>query len=187
MCASPVSYFRNSLVRLYRQRNLMYHFTCCTCEDLNSKEGGCYRTNSEEDTGSHLVQSLMDIVSSMINVSLVRDRVACNDVLISLGSELMGTVMFKANFESLELLQSYKIDAISSGSLLEIYSDNISTYMDMANFDGEMCMKHKHDAEKSMACRLWVYYNCKDGREAILRSPNLIKLRRMSTCDTLPA
>lgn len=155
VCASSISYFRHSLVRYSKEKGESIHFTFSTCEDLNARGGGCYKSNPEDDTGSHIVQSIMDIVSNMINVSLVRDRVACNDTLCALGSRLVGTVTFRANSETLESLNLFKsTDGVDSGSILEIYSNNISKYMDMANFDGETCLAYMHNAEIDMTCRL---------------------------------
>lgn len=75
--ASPLSYFSKSMETCSRHRHTSFHYVCHTCEDLNAKEGGCYKSNSESQDGNQLIQGLIDIVSSMVSVSLVRDRVAC--------------------------------------------------------------------------------------------------------------
>lgn len=102
VCASPLSYFKRSLIRYAMEKKMHFHFTCSTCEDQDAREGGCYKSSQDGDTGSHLIQGLMDIVSSMVSVSLVRDRATCHDILVSLGSTLLGTITFKADYESLQ-------------------------------------------------------------------------------------
>lgn len=186
VCASPVSYFKSSLVDLAREHKKSVHFMLSTCEDLNLNEGGVYRNADKDDSGMHLVQSMMDIVTNMLNVSLVRDRVACNDVLTSLGSTLIGTVCFKADQQNMLTLKEFKAkEGSECGTVTEMFCAEVKSYMDMSNFDGEMCLRHKKYADENMVCRLWVYANsttCND----VLGSCSLGDLRRGAYKDTLP-
>lgn len=188
VCASPLSYFRRSLISYAQEKGITYHFTCNTCEDLNSKNAQIYSTTSDDSASDHLVQSMVNIVSSMINVSLVRDRVACNDVLNSLGSKLLGTVSFKATVSSLATLMEFKAkDASLTGSVVELFGENIRKYMDMANFDGETCITYMMEAEKNMVCRLWVYCGGEERSIGdIIKSSRLTALRRCAIYDNLP-
>lgn len=186
VCASPLGYFRNSLVDLAKKQMRAIHFFTSCCEDQNKIEGGCYQTSTDGGSGLVLIQNMMDIVSSMINVSLVRDRVACNDVLMALGSTLVGTVTFIANYDTLSTLQKFKnCDACGCGSILEMFID-VECYMDMATFDGETCLRYMEEAEGKMKCRLWVYCNAQTTEKTILQSEHLKKLRKHSLSDTMP-
>lgn len=187
VCASPLSYFKYSLCRYGKSNNVNFHFTCSTCEDLNSSESDLHK-RCNDNAGNHLVQGLIDVVSNMLNVSLVRDRVACNDILNSLGCRLLGTVTFKAHCDSLKLLVEFKLKSKNSGTILEIYSTTTSMLMDMAHFDGSTCLKYMEEAENSMMCRLWVYYNThiKRDKSRIMRDTNLQSLKRLSTEHQLP-
>lgn len=186
VCASPVAYFVKALILKAKESKKRMHFTCHTCEDINSHNGGCYKRESVEDGNTHLIESIMDTFTSMLTVSLVRDRVACGDVITSLGSTLLGYVAFKAIPANVEALKAFKEEEEGScqGTVSELYCDEIGSYMDMANFNGEMCLKTKEYADEHIMCRLWVY--CNGDPKELLESKSLQSLRHASVEDQLP-
>lgn len=203
--ASPLAFFKHSLVALTSKKGKgdSIHFVCSTCEDLNSStscsyetisdrndSGGtqprhvgcaarkCYDTTLEEGGGGgkHIIHRLLDTVTSMINVSLVRDRMACNDVISLLGASLLGTVILRASHENMCRLKAFKESRRKAGTIVELFSNCPGDYMDLTNFTGEDCLKHKANAEKTMYCRLWVYYLNADDKINMLKSGEFVSL-----------
>lgn len=188
VCASPLSYFHSCLVELSAKREQAFHFTCLTCEDLNGKEGGCYSTPSVDESDSsnnQVLQGLIETISSMLTVSLVRDRATSNQILTSIGSKLLGTVTFDANYCTLTTLQKFRKDTCRVGSILELYASGLNMYMDLANFDGQVCLKKKMEAEECMIGRLWVYSNQKESDLKVLENSNLLRLRDQASSENL--
>ena len=88
-----------------------------TCEDVNST------LHSEGKMEYNIARGLIEIASSLLNVSLVRDRMVCSEILESGGAELMGHVTFHANYATLQALEEYKkSDEGKWGTMLEMYT-----------------------------------------------------------------
>lgn len=185
VCATPVSYFVQALIGAARAAGKQIHFTCHTCEDINASNGGSYRRDTSDDGSGHLIESMMDIFMSMLNASLIRDRVACGDVLIFMGSTLLGYVTFRASNVNMQHLKKFKeAEGNCGGTVSEMFCNKVNSYMDMAHFDGQMSLQAMDYSYEHMLCRVWIY--CNGTPSKVLGSESLQWLRTKSVEDQLP-
>lgn len=89
---------------MYRKNKKALHFTCLTCEDLNEVNKSCYLLSeaAKESEPKQIIHGLMDILASMLNVSMVKDRAICGDILERCGGVFVGVLTFRADFETLK-------------------------------------------------------------------------------------
>ena len=122
---------------------------------------------------------MLSLVTHMLNVSIVRDRMACSDVLIELGMRYRGSLTFKYTKESAVALETLKREQLQSwGSLTELYLDKMCNYMDMTNFEGSECLKLMEYSSLNMVCRLWLFSPPKASLTELMASNNMNRLMK---------